>query len=110
MSTQYPIHGNLATADYSQTIEDRAKSLGLPVKRLVSLMNVGFGEPPIEDAGYYNRIQVNPNRNLMKTSSYWYLMWKEKGVRKHRRLSLDVEEARRMRDEFFVQIGYYEKK
>jgi hypothetical protein len=110
MSTQYPIHGNLATADYSQTIEDRAKSLGLPVKRLVSLMNVGFGEPPIEDAGYYNRIQANPNRNLMKTSSYWYLMWKEKGVRKHRRLSLDVQEARRMRDEFFAQIGYYEKK
>jgi hypothetical protein len=110
MSTQYPIHGNLATADYSQTIEDRAKSLGLPVKRLVSLMNVGFGEPPVEDAGYYNRIQANPNRNLMKTSSYWYLMWKEKGVRKHRRLSLDVDEARRMRDEFFVQIGYYDKK
>jgi hypothetical protein len=110
MSTQYPIHGNLATADYSQTIEERARSLGLPVNRLVSLMNVGFGEPPIEDAGYYNRIQNNPNRNLMKTSSYWYLMWKEKGVRKHRRLSLDVVEARRMRDEFFAHIGYYEKK
>jgi len=55
-------------------------------------------------------IQNNPNRNLMKTSAYWYLMWKEKGVRKHRRLSLDVQEARRMRDEFFAQIGYYDKK
>jgi hypothetical protein len=44
MSTQYPIHGNLATAEYCQSLDDRARSLGLPVNRLVSLMNVGFGE------------------------------------------------------------------
>jgi hypothetical protein len=110
MSTQYPIHGNLATAEYCQSLDDRARSLGLPVNRLVSLMNVGFGEPPIEDAGYYNKIHNNPNRNLMKTSLYWYLMWKEKGVRKHRRMSTDIVESRRMRDEFFAEIGYYNKK
>lgn len=105
MSTQYPIHGALATAEYSHTIEERARSLGMSVKKVLSLMNVGYGEPPAQE-DYRTRIKNNPDRCLMFRGGCWYLLWYEDRIRKHKRLSKDVVEARRMRDEFFTQIGY----
>jgi len=108
MSSQYPIHGALATAEYSQTVQERAKSLGMSVAKVLSLMNVGYGEPPA-GVTHKERIMGNPNRNLMKATNTWYLLYYEGNVRKHRKLSKDLEEARRMRDEFFSEIGYYNR-
>ena len=105
MSTQYPIHGALATAEYSNTVEERARSLGMSVTKVLSLMNVGYGEPPAQE-DYKTRILANPNRNLMFRGGCWYLLWYENRVRKHMKMSKDIEESRRMRDKFFAKIGY----
>lgn len=107
MSTQYPIHGNLATAEFSQTIEERAKSLGMPVSKVLALINVGYGTPPVNE-GYFQKLNSNPNRNLFKpnNSPSWYVAWVVDGKKTFRKLSKDVEEARQMRDALFLQIGY----
>jgi hypothetical protein len=107
MSNQYPIHGNLATAEYSATVNERAKSLGMPVEKVLALMNVGYGTPPV-DENYFQKVASNPNRNLFKTqnSQTWYVAWVIDGKKTFRKLSKDIEEARRMRDALFLEIGY----
>ena len=104
---QYPIKGALATADYSQTIEARARSLGLPVRRVVSLMNVGFGEPPVDDSPM-DKYAKNPNRHLFRPNerSGWYMSWSVGGRRSFIKLSHDLDEARRMRDEKLAELNY----
>jgi hypothetical protein len=107
VSTQYPIHGSLATAEYSSTVNERAKSLGMPIEKVLALMNVGYGTPPVNE-NYFDRVASNPNRNLFKTqnSQMWYVAWVIDGKKTFRKLSKDIEEARQMRDALFLEIGY----
>lgn len=90
-------------------LEDRAKSLGMNLGRLRELLKAGFSEPSYDLAPRAS-IKDSLNRNLCNPKGgYWYVKYTQDGVRKQKQLSRDLEEARRMRDEFFASINYGKK-
>jgi hypothetical protein len=92
-----------------EELEDRAKSLGMDIGRLREVLKAGFSEPSY-DLMPKSNLKDNPNRNLHNPKGgYWYVKYTDNGVRKSMQLSRDIEEARKMRDEFFASINYGKK-
>lgn len=90
-------------------LEERAKSLGMDIGRLREVLKAGFSEPSYDLMPKFN-IKDNPNRNLHNPKgSYWYVKYTDGGIRKSMQLSRDIEESRKMRDDFFASINYYKK-
>jgi len=93
----------------SDDLEERAKSLGMDVGRLREVLKAGFSEPSYDLMPRHGA--NNPNRNLCnpKGKGMWYLKYTENGIRKNKPLCANLDEARKMRDEFFASINYGNK-
>lgn len=92
-----------------EELSERAKSLGMDIGRLREVLKAGFSEPAYDLMPRHGT--DNPNRNLSrpKTNGVWYVKYSEGGVRKTKPLCSDLEQARKMRDDFFTSINYGKK-
>lgn len=93
----------------SDDLAERAKALGMNLGRLREVLKAGFSEPAYDLMPKHG--MDNPNRNLSrpKTNGVWYVKYSEAGVRKTKPLCVDLEQARKMRDDFFASINYGKK-
>jgi len=93
-----------------EELSERAKSLGMNLDRLREVLKAGFSEPSYDLMPRTNS-RDNLNRNLCnpKGTGIWYMKYTHNGVRISKKLCSDLEQARKMRDEFFAEINYYKE-
>lgn len=85
-------------------LEERAKALGISLEKAVELVNCIQIDKPVRPQF---RKGTHPNHHLIFGGfDYWYVHYYHNNTKHRVRLSKDVEEARRMRDEIFKDLGY----
>ena len=94
--------------NYPEDIEERSRSLGIDSGRMRELLKAGYCDPSYDLLPKYIVNRNNPNRNIsLDKSDRWVLKWTVNKKRLYRVLSRDLNEARKMRDELFDSINYY---
>jgi hypothetical protein len=88
--------------------QERARSLGLSLNRARFLLKVGEDYDPSTHNERHTPMRVLSDTHHMTQPSgkKWYFKYVSKGINISKPLSLDVNEAKAMRDELLKQYGY----
>lgn len=90
---------------------ERAKGLGLSLKRARFLLKVGEDYNPATHNEHktVKRVLTDTHHMTRPSGRKWYFKYIRKGINISKPLSMDTEEAKAMRDELLKHYGYEAK-